>query len=131
MRQELPALSVRVRGYSDQLEQVLINLMVNARDALLGRQAEVEGFLPWIAVAARLQGNRVCLFVEDNGGGIAPPLLTRIFEPFFTTKPIGKGTGLGLSVSHGIVQQMGGDFSVENAEHGARFCISLPLEDSC
>ncbi|MNN88631.1 Sensor protein TorS [compost metagenome] len=68
------------------------------------------------------------LFVEDNGGGIDPRLLARIFEPFFTTKPVGKGTGLGLSVSYGIVQQMGGQLTVENAQHGARFCIALPVE---
>ena len=67
------------------------------------------------------------LFVEDNGGGIDARLLERIFEPFFTTKPIGVGTGLGLSVSYGIVENMGGRLSVANSEHGARFCVELPV----
>ncbi|MOA67823.1 Sensor protein TorS [compost metagenome] len=69
----------------------------------------------------------VRLWVEDNGGGIDPRLLERTFEPFFTTKPVGVGTGLGLSVSYGIVQNMGGQLSVLNAEQGACFCIELPI----
>ena len=61
------------------------------------------------------------------GDGIDPRLLERIFEPFFTTKPIGIGTGLGLSVSYGIIDNMGGRLSVSNTEHGARFCVELPV----
>jgi signal transduction histidine kinase len=103
-----------VFGHQDQLEQVLINLMVNARDALL----EQRRAQPWIRVRQTLQGSRLCLVVEDNGGGIDPHLLERIFEPFFTTKPAGVGTGLGLSVSHGIVSHMGGSLSVANSDEG-------------
>ena len=69
------------------------------------------------------------LWVQDNGGGIDPRLLERIFEPFFTTKPVGVGTGLGLSVSYGIIDNMGGRLSVSNTEHGARFCVELPVVD--
>jgi PAS domain S-box-containing protein len=118
---------VQVRGYVDQLEQVLINLMVNARDALLARREADRDFQPWIAVYAECDEHVVRLWVEDNGGGIDPRLLERIFEPFFTTKPVGVGTGLGLSVSYGIIDNMGGRLSVRNGEEGARFCIELPI----
>ncbi|MCS4248037.1 PAS domain-containing sensor histidine kinase [Pseudomonas sp. BIGb0164] len=119
--------SVKVIGYADQLEQVLINLMVNARDALLSQREKNPGLNPWIAVHTEHDSRHVRIWVEDNGGGIDPRLLERIFEPFFTTKPIGVGTGLGLSVSYGIVENMGGRLSVTNGEHGARFCVELPI----
>jgi C4-dicarboxylate-specific signal transduction histidine kinase len=106
---------------------VLINLMVNARDALLGRREADGQFQPWIALYAERDEHAVRLWVEDNGGGIDPRLLERIFEPFFTTKPVGVGTGLGLSVSYGIVQNMGGKLSARNSTEGARFCIELPI----
>jgi signal transduction histidine kinase len=118
---------VQVRGYVDQLEQVLINLMVNARDALLGKRESESGFKPWISIYAERDEEKVRLWVEDNGGGIDPRLLERIFEPFFTTKPVGVGTGLGLSVSYGIIENMGGHLSVCNSADGARFCIELPI----
>ncbi|MCE6979491.1 PAS domain-containing sensor histidine kinase [Pseudomonas frederiksbergensis] len=118
---------VQVRGYVDQLEQVLINLMVNARDALLSKREADREFKPWISVYAERDEYSVRLWVEDNGGGIDPRLLERIFEPFFTTKPVGVGTGLGLSVSYGIVENMGGKLSVRNSTEGARFCIELPI----
>ncbi|MHC8348593.1 PAS domain-containing sensor histidine kinase [Pseudomonas sp. RT4P38] len=118
---------VQVRGHVDQLEQVLINLMVNARDALLGKREADREFKPWISVYVERDAQSVRLWVEDNGGGIDPRLLERIFEPFFTTKPVGVGTGLGLSVSYGIVENMGGKLSVRNSVEGARFCIELPI----
>ena len=119
--------TVQVKGHVDQLEQVLINLMVNARDALLSQREKDPGFRPWIAVQCEHDSRHVRIWVEDNGGGIDPRLLERIFEPFFTTKPIGVGTGLGLSVSYGIVENMGGRLSVANGEQGARFCVELPV----
>ncbi|RQO59163.1 PAS domain-containing sensor histidine kinase [Pseudomonas sp. KBW05] len=119
--------TVQVKGYVDQLEQVLINLMVNARDALLSQREKQPDLRPWIAVHSEHDASHVRIWVEDNGGGIDPRLLERIFEPFFTTKPIGVGTGLGLSVSYGIVENMGGRLSVSNGEHGAQFCVELPL----
>jgi hypothetical protein len=121
------ALDVQVRGHVDQLEQVLINLMVNARDALLSKREKDPQFQPWISLYAERDQQAVRLWVEDNGGGIDPRLLERIFEPFFTTKPVGVGTGLGLSVSYGIVENMGGKLSVRNSDEGARFCIELPV----
>ena len=120
--------TVQVRGYADQLEQVLINLMVNARDALLSKRDKDSAFRPWIAVHCEHDSRHVRIWVEDNAGGIDPRLLERIFEPFFTTKPIGVGTGLGLSVSYGIVENMGGRLSVVNGQEGARFCVELPVD---
>ncbi|RKS21209.1 hypothetical protein BJ917_3140 [Pseudomonas sp. WPR_5_2] len=122
-----PGFEVQVRGHVDQLEQVLINLMVNARDALLGKRETDPAFKPWISLYVERDEQSVRLWVEDNGGGIDPRLLERIFEPFFTTKPVGVGTGLGLSVSYGIVENMGGRLSVRNSVEGARFCIELPI----
>ncbi|MBD9460226.1 PAS domain-containing protein [Pseudomonas sp. PDM05] len=122
-----PDFTAQVKGHVDQLEQVLINLIVNARDALLGQREKQPQLRPWIAMHSEHDGRHVRIWVEDNGGGIDPRLLERIFEPFFTTKPIGVGTGLGLSVSYGIVENMGGRLSVSNGEHGARFCVELPL----
>jgi len=121
------AFEVQVRGYVDQLEQVLINLMVNARDALLSKREKESAFSPWISMYVERDEQHVRLWVEDNGGGIDARLLERIFEPFFTTKPIGVGTGLGLSVSYGIIDNMGGRLSVRNSAEGARFCIELPI----
>ena len=120
---ESPEAMPQVLGHQDQLEQVLINLMVNARDALLEQQVAQ----PWIRVRQALHGERLWLLVEDNAGGIDARLHERIFEPFFTTKPAGVGTGLGLSVSHGIVSQMGGELTVSNTPGGACFCIELPV----
>ncbi|NMY29606.1 PAS domain-containing protein [Pseudomonas sp. WS 5021] len=120
-------LGVQVNGHVDQLEQVLINLVVNARDALMARHEKNHDFHPWIALYSEHDSRHVRIWVEDNGGGIDARLLERIFEPFFTTKPIGVGTGLGLSVSYGIVENMGGRLSVANSEQGARFCVELPV----
>ncbi|MGY2266325.1 ATP-binding protein [Pseudomonas sp. SDO5561_S422] len=122
--------TVQVKGYVDQLEQVLINLMVNARDALLSKREHDRDLQPWISVQIEQDSRHVRIWVEDNGGGIDPRLLERIFEPFFTTKPIGVGTGLGLSVSYGIVENMGGRLSVANSEHGAKFCVELPVVEA-
>ena len=127
LRSESLESTLLVRGHADQLEQVLINLLVNARDALMSKRETDREFKPWIALSAEPCGNCVRLWVEDNAGGIDPRLLERIFEPFFTTKPIGLGTGLGLSVSYGIIDNMGGRLSVCNTGHGARFCVELPV----
>jgi len=118
---------VQVNGYVDQLEQVLINLVVNARDALLGQREKNPQLQPWIALHSEHDSRHVRIWVEDNAGGIDLRLMERIFEPFFTTKPIGVGTGLGLSVSYGIVENMGGRLSVSNGADGARFCVELPI----
>lgn len=119
------------------LEQVIVNLLLNARDAIVDRRARdpagpdrgrIEISLQ--VRADRAGAVRALLGVSDNGGGIPEPVLPRLFEPFFTTKPAGKGTGLGLSVSYGIVRELGGRLSAVNAAEGARFEIDVPCAAS-
>jgi PAS domain S-box-containing protein len=119
-----------VFGHANRLQQVLINLLLNARDAILERS---PGEKPmhyvgniFIAVGGSEDDGAV-IVVEDDGAGIPDAVLPRLFEPFFTTKPLGQGTGLGLSISYDIVRQMGGAFTAENRrEGGARFRIVFP-----
>ena len=124
---DLPAAGPMARGDQNQVQQVLINLVLNARDALVdaaGRPA--TGTIGHIAVhmTAAAEGGGMELIVDDNGPGIPDEVMPRLFEPFFTTKPTGKGTGLGLSISHGIIKRMGGRIAAENRpEGGARFRI--------
>jgi two-component system cell cycle sensor histidine kinase/response regulator CckA len=136
-----------VRADPRQLEQVVINLAVNARDAIQSRggpQASGQLTFSTRRVQAtdvrRLRDNEIipagdytALIAEDTGGGIAAENLTKIFEPFFTTKELGKGTGLGLSTVYGIVKQSGGFIFADNVAgpdgktKGARFTIYLPV----
>jgi signal transduction histidine kinase len=119
---EVQSRGLTIRGNAIQLEQVLINLVNNARDAI--RDSGNPGK---VTVSAEERTGRVLLAVSDTGGGIPADVLPHIFEPFFTTKPVGKGTGLGGSISYGIVRDMQGDMWAENIEGGARITISLPI----
>src|SRR5262249_37995584 len=110
-----------VLGHAIQLEQVILNLVRNALDALAGR-AE-----PWIRLAASAEADSVFIAVADNGAGVPADQIARMFDPFFTTKPVGKGLGLGLSISYGIVQDFGGQISATNRpEGGAELTVELP-----
>ncbi|HYL46190.1 MAG TPA: ATP-binding protein [Candidatus Limnocylindrales bacterium] len=107
-----------------QLQQVILNLLVNAEQALL--QGKGQGRV--LIRTRSLLGNRIGLEVSDDGPGIPPEAISRVFDPFFTTKPSGVGTGLGLSIVYGIVQQHGGEVAVENLSGGgARFTVELPV----
>ena len=113
---ELPAL----RCLPSQLNQVFMNLLVNAAQAIT-RDGVITIRTSSDAGWARIE-------IGDNGGGIAPQDLQRIFDPFFTTKPVGLGTGLGLSVSYNIVRKHGGDISVDSTQGvGTTFTVRLPL----
>lgn len=117
----LPEQPVLVNGSALELEQVLINLFVNANQAMEGVSN------PFLGIESQLDGDMVEIRIEDSGPGIPEGHLEKIWNPFFTTKPPGKGTGLGLSISAGIIQRHGGTFSVENRdEGGARFYLRLP-----
>ncbi|MDP1911393.1 MAG: MHYT domain-containing protein [Hyphomicrobium sp.] len=126
---DLPPPGLMVQGEASRLQQVIINLVLNARDALLENAAQAPtGTLGHIRlrVASGPAGGAV-LTVEDDGPGIPDHVQLRLFEPFFTTKPTGKGTGLGLSISYDIVKRMSGDITAENRpEGGARFRIVFP-----
>jgi two-component system cell cycle sensor histidine kinase/response regulator CckA len=119
------------------MEQILINLVVNARDAMSnGGVIHIETSLrhfdeAGLASKANARpGDYVCMTVTDTGSGMNPEVLGRIFEPFFTTKDVGKGTGLGLSTVHGIVKQHDGWIDVESAVgKGTTFKVFLPVND--
>jgi two-component system NtrC family sensor kinase len=105
-----------------QIQQVIINLLLNAAEAVQSRSPGR------IAIRTCADGDAVSLAIEDNGEGIAPENLTKIFDPFFTTKPEGKGVGLGLAVSYGIVHEHGGDIEVKSRlREGTCFSVTLPL----
>jgi two-component system sensor histidine kinase HupT/HoxJ len=108
-------------GSPAQMQQVLMNLVQNALDAMAGDPS------PRVEIAAHAEDGCAVLTVRDHGPGILPEHLPRIFEPFFTTKPVGKGTGLGLAICHGIVERHGGTMTAANhPEGGAVFTIRLP-----
>ena len=111
-----------VRCYPQQLNQVFMNLLVNASHAI-----ETKGTIT-IRTSRRDDG-QVCIEIADTGKGIPPEHLSRIFEPFFTTKPVGKGTGLGLSLSYGIVDRHQGHIEVDSQVGvGTRFRVLLPIQ---
>jgi len=118
---EFPESCAFILGHTIQIEQVILNLLTNARDAM---EEKKEGSK--ITLLVFEDDNGVNITSEDTGGGIPNNVLPRIFEPFYTTKEIGRGTGLGLSVSYGIVRGMNGTITAENTDGGARFKITLP-----
>jgi C4-dicarboxylate-specific signal transduction histidine kinase len=125
-----PAEDVIVIGNAIQLEQVFINLLTNARDAMINAADKV------IAITCTIKADMVHITVSDTGSGIPDGLEQRIFDPFFTTKEVGAGTGLGLSITYGIIKEHHGTIAVENhpaaaggkgEPKGAVFLIELPL----
>jgi signal transduction histidine kinase len=111
----------RIRGHAGQLNQVFMNLLTNAAQAVAGRDRATI----WVATYESPGG--VTIEVRDNGAGIPPEVLPRIFDPFFTTKDVGEGSGLGLSIVHGIVERHGGTIEVDSTpEVGTRFRVHLP-----
>ena len=111
-----------VNCYAAQLNQVWMNLLVNAAQAVKSAEGEVR-------ISTRCTDRTVIVEISDTGAGISADKLSRIFDPFFTTKPVGEGTGLGLSISHGIVERHGGTIEVESAPgRGTTFTISLPID---
>jgi C4-dicarboxylate-specific signal transduction histidine kinase len=112
-----------VIGNAIQLEQAMLNLLTNARDALTEESRKI------ICVGSDLEDGMVKLTVEDSGPGISPDIEQRVFDPFFTTKDVGSGTGLGLSITYGIIQDHGGTIRIDNHPgSGITFIIRLPLE---
>ena len=129
---------------NNRLEQVLLNIIGNARDALDEQEVRVQSLIEsgsppeWAVVwEKRLyirtysDRNRIVIAIGDTGGGIHEMLREKIFEPFFTTKEVGKGTGLGLSISYGIVKEFNGDIKlVTEVDRGSTFFISLPVMEA-
>jgi signal transduction histidine kinase len=109
---------------SDRMQQVFLNLLLNARDALSETEENGE-----IIVSTNLLDGEVRAEIADNGVGIPVENLRRIFDPFFTTKIRGQGTGLGLAVCHSIVTAQGGRISATNREYGTIFTVAFPKEE--
>ncbi len=123
VRRELTSVSPVVDGVEHKLQQVFLNMFLNARDAM------PRG--GWLSVTTRLDGAQVIVEVADTGSGIPSEHLARIYDPFFTTKSIGHGTGLGLSITYGIVREHDGTMNVEShVGQGTRFTLALPLSRS-
>jgi len=148
VRMVLPKKTASVQGQPIRLEQVILNLLANARDAVLdpGREesagetalpAGQQSVIEISAFLADMKGehgelrrpDEVVIRISDNGGGLPEDVIDHVFEPFFTTKPAGQGTGLGLAIGYSIVSGMGGTISATNGLQGAFFEIRLPVSD--
>ncbi|MEF3192555.1 MAG: PAS domain S-box protein [Campylobacterales bacterium] len=115
-----------VIGYPNEFKQVILNLINNAKDAIIERREREPSLDGRIVVSLQRDEDRVIVLVCDNGGGIPPAIMDRIFEPYFTTKGEGKGTGIGLYMSKMIIEDnMGGKISAYNTDEGACFKIVL------
>jgi len=122
---DIPATIPAVKAGAVRLQQVLVNIITNAADAVEGLDDRR------IAVSASQADGKVTISVRDRGPGVAGAIRERIFDPFFTTKGVGKGLGLGLSISYNIVKDFGGSLSVsDHPEGGAVFLIELDVADS-
>jgi PAS domain S-box-containing protein len=122
-----------VKGDRTRLEQVFLNLIMNARDALDDKEAKAGGapVEKVLRISSYREGNRVVAAVADTGLGMSEGVKEKIFEPFYTTKPVGKGTGLGLSISFGIVRDYDGTIEVESRQgRGTTFKLSFPAVEA-
>jgi two-component system, NtrC family, sensor kinase len=119
VRRDLSDESLMVLGMEHKLQQVFLNLFLNARDAM------PKG--GWLSITTRSDDGRVAAEIADTGSGIPNEYLSRIYDPFFTTKTLGQGTGLGLSITYGIVREHDGSIDCDSSvEQGTRFTISFP-----
>ncbi len=122
----------KIKANPDRMEQVFINLLINARDAIEERW-EGKDFKPGdkkITLCTYTEAGQVRVEVSDTGGGVPPGIAERIFEPFFTTKEVGKGTGLGLSISYSIIKEAGGQIRVSNRNRsGTAFILTFPAAE--
>ncbi len=115
--------SAQIIGDSHQLQQVILNILNNGRQAMEAHQPSGR-----IQIRTKNIGSLIRIEIQDNGPGISPENLGKIFNPFFTTKPVGKGTGLGLSLCYGIIKEHGGSIRAESTlGSGATFIIELPI----
>ncbi|MGE5357930.1 MAG: two-component system sensor histidine kinase NtrB, partial [Bacteroidales bacterium] len=123
VRRELASPAPLVHGFEFKLQQVFLNLFLNARDAM------PKG--GWLSIATRVVRDKVMVEVSDTGTGIPREHLSRIYDPFFTTKAIGQGTGLGLSITYGIVREHDGTIACDSAAgEGTTFTLAFPLAEA-
>ena len=120
LRRELSSMPTVVQGVEFKLQQVFLNLFLNARDAM-----STGG---WLSITSRVEDTCAVIEVADTGVGIASEDLSRIYDPFFTTKGVGQGTGLGLSIAYGVIKEHSGSIECTSGpDQGTRFTVSLPL----
>lgn len=111
-----------VSGYPNEYVQVLLNILINARDALVEHDVDDARIL----LNAFVEGGTTVVTVTDNAGGISKEIIDRVFDPYFTTKGPDKGAGIGLFMSKSIIEKnMGGKLTVRNTGHGAEFRINV------
>ncbi|MCL4873688.1 response regulator [bacterium] len=106
-----------------QMQQVFINIINNAEDAMVAKKGKGK-----IEISTRVEGKRIVISFKDDGPGVSRDVIHKVFDPFFTTKDVGKGTGLGLSITHGIVTEHGGSIDITSPEEGgAVVTVELPV----
>ena len=128
LRLELDSQLPAIYGVADQLTQMVMNLLINAMDAL---EIVQTGRTPTIVISTRADAERACIVIEDNGQGIEPEILSRVFDPFFTTKAAGRGTGLGLSLCYSITKKHGGTIEIDSTLGvGTRVQVFFPLNET-
>ena len=120
LRRELSSTPIVVQGVEFKLQQVFLNLFLNARDAM-----PAGG---WLSVTSRSEDEQALIEVADTGTGIPNETLARIYDPFFTTKPVGRGTGLGLSITYGVIKEHNGSIECRSGSgRGTCFTVTLPM----
>jgi PAS domain S-box-containing protein len=129
---ELDSQLPQILGDANRLEQVFINLLLNARDAMLAEEQSTHSQevprAKVVKIVSRLVGNRIVVTVSDTGPGVPTAIKNKVFEPFFTTKKTGEGTGLGLSISYGIIREHHGTIEIDSGiTHGATFRLTFPV----
>jgi signal transduction histidine kinase len=118
-------------GNSFRFEQVILNLLINAKDAIEEKKKKsCKNFEKKIELSTKLIGRKVQIEIKDNGDGIKAEDIDKVLNPFFTTKPPGKGTGLGLSISYSIIKELGGDIDIQSKiQQGTTILITIPLPE--
>jgi PAS domain S-box-containing protein len=119
-----------IKGNTYKFEQVILNLILNSKDALLEKKSDLNELYPmFIKITTKCDGKKINIHVEDNGTGIKDEHRDKIFEPFYTTKETGKGTGLGLSISYGLIREINGEIDIKSkVQKGTIFSITIPLK---
>ena len=124
---QFSSLPLRINCAKNRVEQVLLNLLSNAKDSIVTKRERTEKFMGVITIQTTNENNQVVIHVTDNGIGISTEDQNKIFDPFFSTKEVGKGTGLGLSISYGIMQEHMGKISINSVlNEFTTFSLSFP-----